>query len=184
MARPAGARTLAQCHYAEISHFATVGGSRAPWLVQVRDVFDLPRWAERCYERFMDPSKDSLSVILFGVAAVLSAIIGARATGGRRGKLLWLMAVLLLALTVIWLRWPRLWPFLAPLWRSDALVVLIPVVITALIHGAAARKPAEPFSLTGPIFPRPKPRFREARDEAGRALKPEVQALPDQGHTG
>lgn len=122
----------------------------------------------------MNLSTDFLAIVLFGVASVAAALVGAFATRGWRSKLLWVLAILFLALTVVWLRWPALSPILTALWRSNALVVLAPVVLVLLVRQPGAPKPPPPPFPIAPVIVRPKPRFRQPF--GGRAAEAQASA--------
>jgi len=130
----------------------------------------------------MTQTMESFSVILFGAASVLAALIGAFNAKGWRIPVLLLLAVLLLAVTLGWLSWPVVWikgpvlsPFMTALWDSRALVVLVPVLIISLMKRAPAEPapapdavtPENPFPHGFAGRPRPKPRVRNRRGEAG-----------------
>jgi hypothetical protein len=69
----------------------------------------------------------------------------------------------MLVATVVKIIWPRLSPIQDAIWYSNALVVLLPVLIVALIRTPPAPKPVPPPFPVAPVIPRPKPRLRQPR---------------------
>jgi predicted MFS family arabinose efflux permease len=117
----------------------------------------------------MDLSGVSLNVALFGAASLIATVLGALITKGWRSKVLWGLAVVVLALVVARIGWPRLSPILTAIWVSNGLVVLLPVVVVALMREPPAPKPPPPPFPIAPVIPRPKPRLRQPRSGEAKA---------------